>query len=174
MSVVRLKFLCMPVMLSLLFACQAPHHQTTADMNITAQEVRNKASMKQFETMINTCDAVLATELVDAKAPFYTPASKAPVYGGQGYLSIVRFMRQGFSDVQWKLEEMVAEGNVVAVRWTCTGTHDGIFMGLKPTGKRFSASVMNFYYFNEDGKIINDIAAEGMIAILRQIGLVKY
>ncbi len=54
MSVVRLKFLCMPVMLSLLFACQAPHHQTTADMNITAQEVRNKASMRQFETMINT------------------------------------------------------------------------------------------------------------------------
>ncbi len=133
-----------------------------------------KERMRQFETMINTCDAVLATELVDAKAPFYTPASKAPVYGGQGYLSIVRFMRQGFSDVQWKLEEMVAEGNVVAVRWTCTGTHDGIFMGLKPTGKRFSASVMNFYYFNEDGKIINDIAAEGMIAILRQIGLVKY
>ena len=51
---------------------------------------------------------------------------------------------------------------------------DNIFMGSKPTGRRFFASVMNFYYFNKDGKIINDIAAEGMIAILRQIGLVNY
>jgi hypothetical protein len=29
---------------------------------------------------------------------------------------------------------------------------------------------MNFYYFNDAGKITNDVAAEGMIAILRAIG----
>ena len=159
----------------LLCGCQATHRQTcTADIEKVNVLEQNKAAMKRFETMINTCNDALAAELVDSKAQFYTPASKEPVYGGQGYLGIVRFMRQGFSDVQWKLEEMVAENNIVAVRWTCTGTNDGNFMGHKPTGKRFSASVMNFYYFNEDGKIINDIAAEGMIAILRQIGLVKY
>ena len=163
------------VALCLLCACQATHKSTAnVDTVLTAQPERNKASMKRFETMINTCDDALAAELVDADASFHTPASKEPVYGGQGYLSIVRFMRQGFSNVQWKLDEMIAEGNRVAVRWTCTGTHDGTFMGHKPTGRNFSASVMNFYYFNTDGKIINDIAAEGMIAILRQIGLVKY
>jgi hypothetical protein len=32
---------------------------------------------------------------------------------------------------------------------------------------------MNFYYYNKDGKIINDVAAEGMIGILRGIGAVK-
>ncbi|MBQ9451811.1 MAG: ester cyclase [Desulfovibrio sp.] len=155
-------------------ACHASRTNTAiADMSAATQEQRNKAAMKRFETMINTCDDALAAELVDAKAPFYTPASKEPVYGGQGYLGIVRFMRKGFSDVQWKLEEMAADGNIVAVRWTCTGTHDGPFMGSKPTGKHFAATVMNFYYFNGEGKIINDVAAEGMIAILRQIGLVK-
>lgn len=160
--------------LTLLCACQATHSPApTTATGISSQEARNKASMKRFETMINTCDDALAAELVDAKAPFFTPASKEPVYGGQGYLSIVRFMRNGFSDVQWKLEDMVAEGAVVAVRWTCTGTHDGTFMGHKPTGKRFSATVMNFYYFNENGKIVNDIAAEGMIAIFRQLGFVS-
>ena len=45
-----------------------------------------------------------------------------------------------------------------------------IFMGIAPTGRKFSARVMNFYYFNERGKIVNDVAAEGMIAILRAIG----
>ena len=102
--------------------------------------------------------------------PFFTPASPVPLYGGKGYLSVVHWMRQGFSDVQWKLEEMVAAEDKVAVRWTLTGTHDGDFLGIKATGKKISVCVMNFYYFDEDGKIINDIAAEGMIGILRGIG----
>ena len=129
-----------------------------------------KNTMKKFETMINTADETIAAELIDDNAAFTTPASPETLYGGKGYLSVVHFMRSGFSDVQWKLEEMVSENNVTAVRWTCSGTHDGEFLGIKPTGKKFSACVMNFYYFNEEGKIINDIAAEGMIAILRAIG----
>lgn len=131
----------------------------------------NKNKMKLFEKMINSADDKLADELIDANASFYTPASPDPLYGGQGYLSVVHWMRKGFSDVQWQLDEMVAEGNIVAVKWTCSGTHDGEFLGTEPTGKRFSTSVMNFYYFNEQGKIINDVAAEGMIGILRGIGL---
>ena len=134
----------------------------------------NRQCMKEFERMINTADAALADRLIDANAPFYTPISNEPLYGGSGYLSVVQLMRQGFSDVQWKMEDMAAEADKVAVRWQCTGTHDGEFMGLAPTGKTFSACVMNFYYFNEDGKITNDIAAEGMIAILRALGLCRY
>lgn len=134
---------------------------------------RNKALMKKFETMINTADEKLALELVADDAPFYTPASPKPLYGGKGYLSVVHWMRNSFSDVQWKLEEMVADENKVAVRWTLTGTHDGDFLGLSATGTKINTTVMNFYYFDENGKIINDIAAEGMIGILRPLGLCK-
>ncbi len=142
-------------------SCHAPH------------VARNKASMKKFEQMINTCDTSLADELVADDAPFFTPASEKPLYGGAGYLSVVHWMRSGFSDVQWHMEEMVAEGNVVAVHWTLTGTHDGEFMGIPPTGKKVSCSIMNFYTFNDEGKIVSDLAAEGMIGILRGIGALK-
>lgn len=131
----------------------------------------HKAAMKRFETMINTADSNIAKELIADDATFYTPASPTPLYGGEGYLSAVYRMRQGFSDAQWKLEEMVAEGNVVVVRWTLTGTNDGEFMGVAPTGKKIKTTVMNFYYFNDEGKVVNDIAAEGMIGILRGIGM---
>ena len=134
---------------------------------------RNENLMKKFEIMINTADENLAEELVSSEASFYTPASPEPLYGGKGYLSVVHFMRSGFSDVQWKLEEMIANEDKVAVRWTLTGTHDGEILGAKPTGNKISVCVMNFYYFNEEGKIINDIAAEGMIGILRGIGICK-
>ena len=132
---------------------------------------RNKKLMKKFETMINTADEDLAQELIDSDASFYTPASSEPLYGGRGYLSVVYWMREGFSDVRWKLDEMVADEDKVAVRWTLTATHDGNFLGLEPTGIKIKTTVMNFYYFNKDGKITNDIAAEGMIGILRPLGL---
>ena len=130
----------------------------------------NKELMKKFETMINTADEKLAEELVASDAQFYTPASPEPLYGGKGYLSVVHWMRKGFSDVQWHITDMVADVDKVAVRWDLTATHDGEFMGIAPTNKRIFVCVMNFYYFNKNGKVTNDIAAEGMIGILRGIG----
>jgi len=133
---------------------------------------RNIELMKKFETMINTADEKLAEELVASEAAFYTPASPEPLYGGKGYLSVVYWMRKGFSDVQWHITDMIADTDKVAVKWDLTGTHDGEFMGIAPTHKKISVCVMNFYYFNNEGKITNDIAAEGMIGILRGIGAI--
>ena len=101
---------------------------------------RNKELMKKFETMINTADEKLAEELVASDAPFYTPASPEPLYGGKGYLSVVHWMRKGFSNVQWHIKDMVADNEKVAVNWTLTGTHDGEFMGAKATGKNICYS----------------------------------
>lgn len=132
-----------------------------------------KNKMKMFETMINTADDALAEELIAADASFFTPASPEPLYGGKGYLSVVHWMRQGFSDVQWIIKDIVEEDNKVAVMWNLTGTHDGDFMGQKATGNKLNTTVMNIYYFNDDGKIVNDVAAEGIFGVFKALGLAK-
>ena len=138
---------------------------------------RNKAIMKKFETMIchqdTSIQEKLAEELVDSNASFYSLISPEPLYGGKGYLSVVYLMRKSFSDIQWKLVDMVVDEEKAAATWECTGTHDGEFMGKKPTGKKFKICAMNFYYINKEGKIYKDVAAEGMIGILRPLGLVN-
>ena len=134
---------------------------------------RNISTMKQFEIMINTADEKLAEMLISDTASFYTPASPEPLYGGKGYLSVVNWMRTGFSDVQWHIKDLVADSEKAAVFWTLTGTNDGEFLGQAPTNVKIETTVMNFYYFDKDGKIINDVAAEGMIGILKPIGLCK-
>ena len=131
---------------------------------------QNKAAMKRFEKAINSADAAALKELVDPKAPFLTPASPEPLYGREGYFAVVKMMRDSFPDVQWAMQDMVADERCVAVYWLCTGTHEHDFAGIAATGRKFSARVMNFYYFNDAGKITNDVAAEGMITILRAIG----
>ena len=134
---------------------------------------RNKSAMKRFMECINTNNKALAEELIDSTAEFTTPVSEKPLYGGAGYLSVVDLMRKSFSDIRWEMVDMAAEDDKVAVSWICSGTHDGEFMGLAPTGKKVSFSVMNFYYFNADGKIINDVAAQGMFGLLSALGLIK-
>ena len=135
---------------------------------------RNKAAMRRFETCINENDLALGRELISEKAAFATPVSPEPLHGAEGYLSVVSLMRASFPDVQWKLEDMVADEKTVAVRWTCTGTFTGKapFAGIEPNGRKFSTSVMNFYVFDDEGKIIDDIAATGMLGILQGIGAV--
>ena len=65
---------------------------------------RNKAAMRRFETCINQNDLALGRKLISEKAAFATPVSPEPLYGAEGYLSVVSLMRASFPDVQWKLE----------------------------------------------------------------------
>ena len=134
---------------------------------------RNRQTMARFQKCINTNDRALAEELIAPEAEFTTPVSEKPLYGGAGYLSVVDLMRKSFSDIRWDIVDMAAEDDKVAVSWICSGTHDGNFMGLAPTGKKFSFSVMNFYYFNADGKIVNDVAAQGLFGLMTALGLIK-
>ena len=129
----------------------------------------HKDIMQKFKLMINTNDKNLAEELIDSKAEFQSLTSPEILYGGKGYLSVVDFMRESFSDIHWEIEDMASEDNKVAVSWICSGTHDGVFMGIPASGKKFSFRCMNFYYFNDAGKIIKDVAAQGMAGLLESL-----
>ena len=131
--------------------------------------MNNIEILKQFEQVINTADETKAEQLIAPDAPFITPASPTPLYGGKGYLSLVHWLRQSFPDVQWHALDMVAQDNKVAVLWECTGTHKGDFMGIPATQKSFKTTFMNFYYFNEKGQITKDVAGVGMIGIIQAL-----
>ena len=109
--------------------------------------------------------------MIDSKAEFASLISDEKLYGGAGYLYVVEFMRKSFSDIHWEIVDMVAEDDKVAVSWICSGTHDGTFMNFPASGKKFSFSCMNFYYFNDEGKIVKDVAAQGMLGLLQSLGL---
>ena len=71
----------------------------------------HKDIMQKFKLMINTNDKKLAEELIDSKAEFQSLTSPEILYGGKGYLSVVDFMRESFSDIHWEIEDMASEDN---------------------------------------------------------------
>src|SRR3982751_3614010 len=94
----------------------------------------NKRVMKRFMVFINTGSEALATELISPDAIFHVPGRPKPVQGPAGYLAVIGMMRGGFPDIQWTLEETIAEGDRIAARFTMRGTHNGPFFGVPPTG----------------------------------------
>src|SRR5271165_1030490 len=84
----------------------------------------NKTVMHRFLEFINTASEKLGQELISPDAIFHVPGRPEPMRGPAGYLAIIGMMRGGFPDIQWALEEMVAEGDKVAARFTMRGTRE--------------------------------------------------
>ena len=129
----------------------------------------NKMLMHRFTNFINTASKDLANELISPSAVFHVPGRREPVRGPAGYLEIIGMMRGGFPDIQWTLEEMVVEGDMVAARFTMKGTHRGTFFGVPPTGRSIQVQAMNFYRLS-DGKLVEERGQPDLLSLLQQIG----
>ncbi len=129
----------------------------------------NKQLMERFVEFINTASETLANELISPNAIFHVPGRPEPMIGPGGYLEILAMMRSGFPDVQWTLEEMIAEGDNVAARFTMKGTHQGSFFGVPPTGRKITVQAMNFYHWS-NGKIVGERGQPDFLGLLQQIG----
>lgn len=129
----------------------------------------NKQLMNRFVEFINTANEQLANELISSDAKFYVPGQPEPMRGPSGYLAIIGMMRSGFPDIQWTLEEVVAENDKVAARFIMRGTHQGAFFGVPPTGKSIKVQAMNFYRFS-NGQIIEEYGQPDLLGLLQQIG----
>jgi predicted ester cyclase len=79
--------------------------------------------------------------------------------------------RSAFPDWQEETVELVAEGDTVAGRFKCSGTHQGEFLGEAPTGKRMEVEEV-FFLRAEDGKFVDFWALEDSMGRMRQLGLI--
>lgn len=131
----------------------------------------NKQVMSRFLEFINTASEALADELISPDAVFHVPGRADPVKGPEGYLEIIAMMRSGFPDIQWSLEETIAEGDKVAARFIMRGTHKGPFFGVPATGKPIQVQAMNIYRLS-DGKFVEERGQPDLLGLLQQIGAI--
>ena len=131
----------------------------------------NKQVMSRFLEFINTASEALADELISPDAVFHVPGRADPVKVPEGYLEIIAMMRSGFPDIQWSLEETIAEGDKVAARFIMRGTHKGPFFGVPATGKAIQVQAMNIYRLS-DGKFVEERGQPDLLGLLQQIGAI--
>jgi steroid delta-isomerase-like uncharacterized protein len=124
--------------------------------------------MERFTSeFLTTGDAALAEEFLSPDIVLHFAGQQQR--GRDKYLAVVAANADTFEDLVWTVEEMVADGDAVAVRYTMTGTHRGEFAGIPPTGKAVVAQSMAFYRL-ADGRIVEERAQLDMLGVLQQLG----
>ena len=126
--------------------------------------------VQRFIGFINTNDEKLAHALISPDIRLQTPMRREPYCGPEGYRELIIHIRSSFPDVQWELEEMVAEGDSAACHFTARGTHEGVFFGIAPTHKKVSWPAMNIFTFNND-KLVREYAQPDFLPLLQQLGM---
>jgi steroid delta-isomerase-like uncharacterized protein len=128
----------------------------------------NKHIMERFTSeFLTTGDASLAEEFLSADVALHFAGQQ--LRGRDRYLAVVAANGDTFDDLVWTVEDMVADGDTVAVRYTMTGTHRGEFAGVPPTGTAVLAQSMAFYRL-ADGQIVEERAQLDMLGIIQQLG----
>ena len=83
---------------------------------------------------------------------------------------LVMSFRSSFPDARITIEDIVAEGDLVAARLMEQGTHGGEFKGIPPTGRQVTYGSMTFLRI-VDGKIVDHWGLLDMPSLLQQLGL---
>jgi predicted ester cyclase len=128
----------------------------------------NKALVRRFvEEFWSTGNLAAADELIAEDAMITLPGIGQVDHAS--FKGFARTLRGAFPDWHSTLEEMVGEGEGIAERWTGTGTHQGEFQGIAPTGVHVRVPGAVFYRI-VSGKIVEFRGLFDGLALMRQLG----
>jgi steroid delta-isomerase-like uncharacterized protein len=89
----------------------------------------------------------------------------------EGYKQMINIPGSPFTEISTTNEDMVAQGNLVAVRWTWEGTHSGDYMGMAPTDKEVTLTGMSILKI-ADGKIVQEWGQMDQMGMMLQLGVI--
>jgi steroid delta-isomerase-like uncharacterized protein len=139
-----------------------------------AQETSNKATIRRFCDAANTGDAELVSkmidELVEPDALMRTPLP-IEATGAQLLKEVFARLLRAYPDLHITIEDLVEEGDKVVCRDTVTGTHQGEYMGIPPTGKSVTYDEIFIARF-AGGRIAETWGVVDVLSQMRQLGAI--
>jgi steroid delta-isomerase-like uncharacterized protein len=131
---------------------------------------RNKAIVRRWsEELWSRGDLAVADEIISPDYVRHDPGDPFPARGPEDVRRIVTMLRSMLPDLTIEVNEIVAEGDMVASRYTATATDTRGYMGRPPTGKRIRTSAMQMFRL-ADGKIVESWAVRDDLGTLQQLG----
>lgn len=138
----------------------------------TAQDTPNKATLRRFLEVLDTHDEELISktieEIFDPDVVISTPL---PVQGTgvQAVKEVFSTLRRAYPDLQVTTEDLIEEKDKVVARNMVTGTHEGEYMGIPPTGKSVTYNEIFIVRF-ANGRIAETWGVVDVLSQLKQLG----
>ncbi len=132
---------------------------------------QNKAIVERFWKVWEEGNIDLVDELLAADHVNHNPATPDQPAGAEGVREVVTMFRSAMPDLKVVIEDMIAEGDKVVVRYTLEGTHEGELFGVPPTGRRLSIKSMAVERVSE-GKLREHWRITDSLDMMQQLGVV--
>ena len=130
---------------------------------------QNLQTANQWGEAINSGNLEALRELVTPNVVEHDPGpNQGP--GAQGYIDLFREMRTAFPDLKASPEHVTADEDSIALAYTMTGTHQGDFMGIKPTDRKIKVRGVQIARY-ENGKMAERWGSSDQLGILEQLGV---
>ena len=118
----------------------------------------NQGNNKVFEDAFAT----------DAK--YHDPTMPNAPLGAAALIEQTRLYRTAFPDLKMTVDQLMADGDYVVMRWTCRGTHTGPLLGAAPTQRKVTVTGMIINRFT-GGKIVETWGNWDAAGLMQQIGV---
>ncbi len=138
-------------------------------MNISEE---NKAiSRRADEELFDRGNLDVADELFAPDFVFHDPTSGKDWSGPESVKQYATMMRAAFPDLNYTVEDQIAQGDKVVTRYTASGTHQGELMGIAPTGNKVEITGISITRI-EGGKIEEIWESYDALGMMHQLGVI--
>jgi steroid delta-isomerase-like uncharacterized protein len=120
--------------------------------------------------VFDAVDELYAPEYVNHQ--HHDPDDPRDIHGAEAMKRFARKFREAFPDFHDSVDIQIAEGDMVATRFTSTGTHRGTFMGVEPTNRELTWTGITIDRIAE-GKIVESWANWDMMGMMQQLNAVS-
>lgn len=123
-----------------------------------------------FEEVINKGNFSLLAEVAQPNYVWRSPGQE--LHGLEDLKGLLAVFRTAFPDLHLTTDDMVIEGEKVVTCFTVTGTHNGDFMGIAPTGNpvKFNGMIVSRF---EEGKVAEEWEILDQLTLMQQLGAVS-
>jgi len=129
----------------------------------------NKANVHRGFEAVNQKNLAVFDELLTPDVVFHSASTT--MQGLAAYKQFLSMVCTAFPDLHFTIEDMIAEGDTVVVRYTTRGTHQGNFRGIPPTGKQVTVTGM-FIDRLVNGKAVEQWFNGDDLGRLQQLGVI--
>ncbi|MBI4493819.1 MAG: ester cyclase [Chloroflexi bacterium] len=99
------------------------------------------------------------------------PVLPQPIHGREAFKELLHQVYAGLPDGETTVDEVIAEGDKVVVRWTARGTHQGELMGVPPTGRHLAWTGITIYRL-AGGKVVEELGVGDSLGMFQQLGVI--
>jgi len=136
----------------------------------TAEEQQNLSSVNRiYAEFINQGNEAVFDELVDPNIIENGEMPPGLEPNREGVKQLFRMLRSAFPDLHFQVDEMIAADDKIVVRLTVSGTNEGSFMNMPPTGNKVSFKAVDIFRL-ANGKVVEHWGIEDNAKMMQQLG----